>query len=313
VSRPEVLAFLTDIKAHRSDPTPRLVLADWLEERDDPRGTLLRTQWELRSADLSPSRRLELVEQERSLIQRHQERWLGPLRGWVDSSAFQRGLVQLQSSPDRLVRARAPELIDSEELAWVETIRLYGATATGDDYAGSRSLQGACVLDCSWARLGFEQLSGLSRAEPFPYLSELILNTCDVCESIPEGLGPLGTSESFPALVELHLAGCELVDTNLTFFAGSSLFRRLHLLDLRNNRIGRLGVEAIAMALRAGSWQMRQLNLMHNQLTDDALPGLLSSALVNSLHGLDLHGNNFTPAAQQRLREHFGPRLRLGN
>jgi uncharacterized protein (TIGR02996 family) len=35
-------AFLDDIVAHPIDPTPWLVFADWLEERDDPRGELVR-------------------------------------------------------------------------------------------------------------------------------------------------------------------------------------------------------------------------------------------------------------------------------
>jgi uncharacterized protein (TIGR02996 family) len=35
-------AFLDDIVAHPHDPTPWLVFADWLEERDDPRGELVR-------------------------------------------------------------------------------------------------------------------------------------------------------------------------------------------------------------------------------------------------------------------------------
>ena len=39
---PEVLAFLADCKENPMDDTPRLVLADWLEEQGDPRGEFLR-------------------------------------------------------------------------------------------------------------------------------------------------------------------------------------------------------------------------------------------------------------------------------
>ena len=31
-------AFLADIRDHPDDDTPRLIYADWLEERGDPRG-----------------------------------------------------------------------------------------------------------------------------------------------------------------------------------------------------------------------------------------------------------------------------------
>ena len=39
--------FLLDIEAHPEDPTPRLILADWLEEHGDPRSDLLRREVEV--------------------------------------------------------------------------------------------------------------------------------------------------------------------------------------------------------------------------------------------------------------------------
>ncbi len=42
--------FLDAILSHPADPTPRLVFADWLDERGDPRGELVRIQEELRQA-----------------------------------------------------------------------------------------------------------------------------------------------------------------------------------------------------------------------------------------------------------------------
>jgi uncharacterized protein (TIGR02996 family) len=38
------LPFLHAIQANADDPTPKLVYADWLDERDDPRGPLLRAE-----------------------------------------------------------------------------------------------------------------------------------------------------------------------------------------------------------------------------------------------------------------------------
>lgn len=302
-ARPEVLAFLADIKAHPLDRTPRLVLADWLEERDDARGTLLRNQWEQRSTDLAPARRLELCAQERALIQQHQDAWLGPLKTHVTSWAFQRGLVQLQSSPDRLVREDA--LVGSEALAWVETIRLNGDTARAAHYLATRTLQTACVLDCSWCRLLAPELVGLAHAAPFPYLRELLLNTCNIGHA---GLGAIASSTAFPALRDLHLSGCGLDDSDLALLAAGTLVNQLHRLDLRNNRIGRDGVRALA----GGERPLRELNLMHNQLTDEVVPVLVDSAAFAPLHVLDLRGNRFGAGPEARLRARFGPRVRLG-
>src|SRR6516165_8198243 len=46
--RPEIRVFLEDIKSHPEDDTPRLILADWLQENGTPdeaaRGELLRIE-----------------------------------------------------------------------------------------------------------------------------------------------------------------------------------------------------------------------------------------------------------------------------
>jgi uncharacterized protein (TIGR02996 family) len=44
-------AFLFDILARPDDDAPRLIYADWLADRDDPRGELLRLDWELRGTE----------------------------------------------------------------------------------------------------------------------------------------------------------------------------------------------------------------------------------------------------------------------
>ncbi len=45
----EDLGFINDIIAHPDDPVPRLVYADWLDERDDPRGEFLRLELQVRA------------------------------------------------------------------------------------------------------------------------------------------------------------------------------------------------------------------------------------------------------------------------
>src|SRR3954470_13698640 len=93
--RPEVLAFLQAIKEQPADDLPRLVLADWLEEHDDPRGELLRLQVLLArvipGSAAGEARRLR----EKELRRRHEGAWLGPLAGMADGWTCHRGLVQL--------------------------------------------------------------------------------------------------------------------------------------------------------------------------------------------------------------------------
>ena len=48
ILRPDDEAFIRGILANPGDDAPRLIYADWLEERDDPRGAYLRaeSEWE---------------------------------------------------------------------------------------------------------------------------------------------------------------------------------------------------------------------------------------------------------------------------
>jgi len=71
--------FLQDIIAHPDDPAPRLIFADWLEERGDPRSAFLR--------DLTP-----LADR----FERQQHIWLdGPYAGWLARDRRREQLVAL--------------------------------------------------------------------------------------------------------------------------------------------------------------------------------------------------------------------------
>jgi uncharacterized protein (TIGR02996 family) len=118
-------ALLAAIAAAPDDDLPRLVLADWLEERDDPLGEFIRLQIELeplRVPRADPSAELERVKQlecippghaerdrtttlarklirEADLLQAHQADWLGPIASLEKDNSpyfcaeFRRGFV----------------------------------------------------------------------------------------------------------------------------------------------------------------------------------------------------------------------------
>ena len=92
--RPEVLAFLADIKEHPGDDTPRLILADWLQDQGDPRGEFIRLQCQLarRPADRASQPPEERLGQ---LLAQHRDAWLGPLADMALGVSFERGLLRL--------------------------------------------------------------------------------------------------------------------------------------------------------------------------------------------------------------------------
>ncbi|MEK6236363.1 MAG: TIGR02996 domain-containing protein, partial [Planctomycetales bacterium] len=83
--------FLQAIQLAPEDPAPRLIFADWLEERGDPRADLIRVQCELAAADDHEPRAAELRRQEQTLLDRYEQRWLDSL---PSLSGVEWGIVQ---------------------------------------------------------------------------------------------------------------------------------------------------------------------------------------------------------------------------
>jgi uncharacterized protein (TIGR02996 family) len=86
-------AFLQALLENPGDDLPRLVYADWLIERGDPRGEFVHVQCLLARLVGNDSRRPQLETRERELLDRHQDAWLGPLRPLLSAWTFRRGFL----------------------------------------------------------------------------------------------------------------------------------------------------------------------------------------------------------------------------
>jgi uncharacterized protein (TIGR02996 family) len=71
---------------------PRLVYADWLIEKSDPRGDFISTQIHLRRR-LSPSARRELEARARTLLDQHEAEWAAPAQAIASEHHFARGFI----------------------------------------------------------------------------------------------------------------------------------------------------------------------------------------------------------------------------
>src|SRR5262249_26258167 len=89
-------AFLRAVIEAPDDDAPRLMFADWLEERGDVRGEFIRVQCELARLPEDDSRRDVLEEREGTLLETHGSLWLGalPAPPGVNWGAFRRGFVE---------------------------------------------------------------------------------------------------------------------------------------------------------------------------------------------------------------------------
>lgn len=86
-------AFLPAILESAEDDLPRLAYADWLTDRDDPRGEFIHVQCLLaRMAESNPMRK-SLETRESELLADHQEGWLEPLVPLLRRWTFRRGFL----------------------------------------------------------------------------------------------------------------------------------------------------------------------------------------------------------------------------
>src|SRR5438874_7799921 len=83
--------FLAAILAAPHDWAPRLVFADWLEERGDPRGEMLRLGWEVSTLPAATPRRDALDVRLGAWWRAHREAWLGDGVGNAGEILFDRG------------------------------------------------------------------------------------------------------------------------------------------------------------------------------------------------------------------------------
>jgi uncharacterized protein (TIGR02996 family) len=82
---PVEAGLLAAVLAAPDDDAPRLVYADWLDERGDPRGELVRLQLLGSGATAAQLARID------ELLRQHRRRWLWPLVWRADEVRFERG------------------------------------------------------------------------------------------------------------------------------------------------------------------------------------------------------------------------------
>jgi len=124
--RPEVLALLADAKDDPAD-LPRLLLADWLDDRGEAgRAEFVRSQCLRATLDDSDPRQDELRRRERELLERHEADWLGPILGLpLEGWSWRRGLLRLGLRGATIRSREFVSLAGGEALAWVEGVTFH--------------------------------------------------------------------------------------------------------------------------------------------------------------------------------------------
>jgi uncharacterized protein (TIGR02996 family) len=312
--RPEVLAFLAEIKDHPDEDTPRLILADWLEEYGGPadaaRAEFLRLQVRKARLPAGDPERYALGSRETELHRRWETAWLGRLGEKVRYVRYERGLVVLTLTWGVLCSQSLRALQGSEVWAWV-----LGGEVEGIPLAPGAQLA-ACPLLGDWVRLSFVGragyccplgTAGLRALALSPWLSRIARLELQANEIDDAGARALADSPSMGRLRELDLNSNSLADAGLAALVAPTCRFRLERLELARNTIGDAG--AAALAASPAVTQLRELNLSDNRLSNAGARALADSPHLGRLTRLLLWGNVIGPEGVERLVARFGSRV----
>jgi uncharacterized protein (TIGR02996 family) len=296
--RPEVLAFLQDIKENPDDDTPRLILADWLEEHGDPRGTFLRIQCELAKPEGDRTRRHQLGVQMRQILERHEPAWLAPFGALGKSRDYRRGLLRLALGADFLAGPAPPGLAASEEWAWVDHVQVWSYhPVRGSDL--TRDLTRSGLLD-NLSSLCLPECEGLAEFLARPECGRL--SALELRGPLPaDPLTVVSTSPHFHRLSALTLEHAGLGPQGAEVLAAGGGLRRLRWLRLQSNAVERRGVQALVQA----PWMrgVTALHLEYNRIDAEGALALAASPLVENLRYLNLAGNRIKGRGAAALAE----------
>ncbi len=319
---PAEAAFLQTILENPYDDTPRLVYADWLEERGDPRGEFIHLQYALERTPEDDPGRPELEARERALLAEHREKWLPPelrhIVGW-GGCFFRRGFVE-EVHLDAL--GFVAEAVALYRLAPVRQVRLNKLTvyrrfedgyhsrrSHADELAESRYLGRLAGLDVRagsevWSVSGVESRNLLSRedlaallgSKHWRRLTTLVLHADldDVAAHL------LGSSAALAGLTELDLRSNRIGPAGAQALARSHHLANLRRLDLSwNESLGSRGAQALAASLHLTG--LADLRLRRTSLGIVGAAALASSPNLDGLTDLDLGDNALGTAEVEAL------------
>ena len=243
------------------DDGPRLIYADLLDERGDPRGEFIRVQLALAKLPPADPRRPELIAREKELLDDHRDEWLAPFRRLVSAAEFRRGFVE-----------------DVKVSVWHFVAFADALFATGP-------VRRAHLLDIHPAE-GLRVLQVVLESPHVARLTGLTITNTRLGEPLAR---TLATAPGLAGLKSLDMTRNELGDGGAAELASGSCLGSLEELDLTGNEIGGQGAEALA---NARHWsRLRRLTLNQNAAGSTGAVRVAGTDSLPKLDRLELAGN----------------------
>jgi uncharacterized protein (TIGR02996 family) len=297
-------AFIRGIRERPDDDLTWSVYADWLEERGDPLGDLIRVEGQLEKLPATDPRRSDLEQRRRALEDATSflecQRRLARCRlGARSRRGFVEELVLELSRWPAWDRSQTRGILDSlaaflsghpRFLALLRTFRIRGDL----DYGSEKEF--ALASDVAAELLAFRWFAELATLDLGNVNGTLILGVQTVQVAV--------THPNLERLGKLVLSGHPLGDQGAEVLAASCRLVHLSGLYLSGTGIGDQGARALAGAAPLAA--LTELDLRYNRITDEGARSLAASPYLVNLKKLKLHGNSIGPEGKRHLQQRYG-------
>jgi uncharacterized protein (TIGR02996 family) len=287
--RPELMALLQTAREAGDDPTPLLVVADWLEEHGDEidrdRAELGRLAVTLRCWENTSAQEARRARHD-ELVSRHSERWLGPFLNAKAEAALFSGMVVGSLSARAVLAAEASGAHLTEEWAWFRYARFRCAERDSARVAASPVL--GSVPNIHLEASGAGTLTTLLGSPHLLSIRSLSLGNTKLDDT---GVTALAASPNLRNLRELGLSHTRFGDGGLEALAAAKHLRQLRKLNLEKVRFARLGIGPAGVAALARSQafpSLTELDLGSNRVGNEGAEALASGPLLRPLEWLRL-------------------------
>jgi uncharacterized protein (TIGR02996 family) len=284
-------ALLTAILANPDEDTPRLVLADWLDEHGDGndrvRAKFIRTGCAAARAEPYSQEKFDFTAQAAGIEEKNAHAWADGLVGLALAHRFARGFVEEVTMYSKRFVADGAAVFASQPVRVVK----FADTSGNRGVAPPEELF-ACPL---LARIHTLGVTGFGVDDAFieqltrsPHVAGLRALRIEKPAINPDALTEVLTTTRLPALTELSLRGSDAVgNAHLAAVANSCEWGRLRVLEFRSCVVGEVGARALADWKHAT--RLDVLGITHNPLSHSTPmrgPGAVALAESPHLRGL---------------------------
>lgn len=348
---PELLGLLGGCRHSPADDTPRLVLADWLEEHADASGLpsaadalaraeLIRAQVELSRPTLDTARTLQLKAAEARLLDAHAAAWLGDLPRLFEEArpangaqssyqppllaqwrpwGFSRGLIWVHMALGELKRAKLCAWFGTREGAWAVSATV-GVSGLGEleRLSVPAPLRGAIGLRVSLgdAPAGGrgEALTGAPAKRVFQSEAFGLVSDLTLTDRAL-GDGALAALARANVRGVRHLTVADVLDSNCAQRLAAVPFENLTGLNVARCGLGAVGFAALVRSPHFA--RLVWLSALRNQIGCDGAVALAESPLAESLRHVEFQNcaigdrGGTALARSPLLARLYGPGLNL--